>query len=308
MSADRRNNRRTRGVSGHKDAVTALRARDEQAFRVIFERDYPVMKRVARSYVDSDAVAEEVVQEAWMAILRGIDGFEGRSTLRTWMFAILTNEAKSHNARERRELPIASLIAGQASELAMPADRFQHDGEAWPGHWAIPLRPWQEPERRLLSLEAREHLRRALRQLPERQRLLVGLRDIEGFSAEEVCGLMELSADNQRVLLHRARLRLRAALGGYLGAGDVPRPRRRDHGPSQHRLWSLDGALDDEIVCRELVELVTDFLERALPERGLGHVEQHLVMCEGCRTFVRQIELTRDGLAALRSAVERERR
>jgi RNA polymerase sigma-70 factor (ECF subfamily) len=188
-------------LAGDQELVTGLRARDEKVFRTIFERDSPVMRRVARSYVDSDAVAEEVVQETWMAIVSGIDGFEGRSSLGTWMFSILTNQARTHSARERRALPLASVIAAQASELAMPAACFQRDAEAWPGHWAIAPRPWQDPERRLLSLEARDYLRRALQQLPERQRLLVGLRDVEGFSAEEVRDLVSIETTFSAVSL-----------------------------------------------------------------------------------------------------------
>ena len=196
--------------------VAALRAGDERAFRELFERSYPMMKRVARGYVASDAVAEEIVQDTWMAIVTGIERFEGRAALGTWMFSILTNQAKSHGARERRAVPFASIAPADVEEPAVDSDRFQKDDEAWPGHWATPPRPWQKPERRLLSLEAREQLKEALSQLPERQRLIVVLRDVEGLSAEEVCDLLELSQENQRVLLHRGRSRLRAFLEQYL--------------------------------------------------------------------------------------------
>jgi RNA polymerase sigma-70 factor (ECF subfamily) len=196
--------------------VLALRAGDEPTFRDLFERNYPMMKRVARGYVSSDAVAEEVVQDTWMAIVTGIDRFEGRSTLATWMFSILTNQAKGHSSRERRALPFSSIATGNADESSVDPDRFQKEDDAWPGHWATPPRPWQKPERRLLSLEARAHLKQALAQLPARQRLIVGLRDIEGISAEEVCDLLALSPENQRVLLHRGRARLRACLEEYI--------------------------------------------------------------------------------------------
>ena len=201
--------------------VAALRMGDERVFRELFQRSYPVMKRIARGYVASEAVAEEVVQDTWMAVLRGIDRFEGRSTLSTWIFSILVHQAKNHSARERRSQPLSAIGAEGAEEPAADPDRFQKDDETWPGHWATPPRPWQKPERRLLSLEARERLRDALAQLPDRQRLIVGLRDVEGLSAEEVCELFELSQENQRVLLHRGRSRLRSVLETYVDQADV---------------------------------------------------------------------------------------
>ena len=201
--------------------VAALRDGDERTFRELYERSYPMMKRVARGYVASDAVAEEIVQDTWMAIVTGIERFEGRSALGTWMFSILTNQAKSHGARERRAVPFASIAPADVEEPAVDSDRFQKDDEAWPGHWATPPRPWQKPERRLLSLEARDQLKEALAQLPERQRLIVVLRDVEGLSAEEVCDRLELSQENQRVLLHRGRSRLRAILEEYLEGLDT---------------------------------------------------------------------------------------
>jgi RNA polymerase sigma-70 factor (ECF subfamily) len=180
-----------------------------------------MLKRVARGYVASDAVAEEIVQDTWLAIVTGIDRFEGRSALGTWIFSILTNQAKTHSARERRALPFSSVTPSDVEEPVVDPDRFQKDDEAWPGHWANPPRPWQKPERRLLSLEARDRIKDALTQLPDRQRLVVGLRDIDGRSAEEVCDLLGLSQENQRVLLHRGRSRLRTVLEEYFDAADV---------------------------------------------------------------------------------------
>ena len=201
-----------------EETVAALRAGDERAFRDLFTRTYPMMKGVARAYVASDAVAEEIVQETWMAVVTGLDRFEGRSALATWIFSILTNQAKTHSAREKRAVPFSCVAPSDGEEPAVDPDRFQKDDEAWPGHWATPPRPWQKPERRLLSLEARERLRAALAQLPDRQRVIVGLRDVEGHSADEVCDLLGLSSENQRVLLHRGRTRLRAVLDDYLDA------------------------------------------------------------------------------------------
>jgi RNA polymerase sigma-70 factor (ECF subfamily) len=209
------------GRLADEQTVAGLRAGDERTFRELFERNYPMMKRVARGYVTCDAVAEEVVQDTWMAVVTGIDRFEGRSALSTWMFSILTHQAKSHSARERRSLPFSSVTPTDVEEPTVDPDRFQNDDEAWPGHWATPPRPWQKPDRRLLSLEAREHLKQALPTLPERQRQIVVLRDIEGLSAEEVCDLLGLSQENQRVLLHRGRSRLRAALEDYFDGDET---------------------------------------------------------------------------------------
>jgi RNA polymerase sigma-70 factor (ECF subfamily) len=210
---------RPTSITGSDERVlTALRAGDERTFRELFSRHYPGMKRVARGFVSSDAVAEDVVQETWLAVVAGIERFEGRSALTTWIFSILINQAKSHNARERRAVPLSSVAPSDVDEPAVDPDRFQKDDEAWPGHWATPPRPWQKPERRLLSLEAREQLKEALAQLPDRQRTIVALRDIEGVSAEEVRVLLQLSPENQRVLLHRGRSRLRAVLEEYVDA------------------------------------------------------------------------------------------
>jgi RNA polymerase sigma-70 factor, ECF subfamily len=196
--------------------VAALAAGDERTFQELFRGKYPLMKRIARGYVDSDATAEEVVQETWLAVLSGIGRFEGRSSLNSWIFSILVNQARKRGVREHRTVPLSSLEPS-GEERSVDADRFQSDDDAWPGHWATPPRPWQRPERRLLSLEARGHLRQALAQLPERYRTVVALRDVEGCSADEVCQMLELSQENQRVLLHRGRSRLRAALDAYIG-------------------------------------------------------------------------------------------
>jgi len=214
-------------AASDEQIVSALRAGDERTFRALFERSYPMMKRVARTYVASDAVADEIVQDTWIAIMTGIERFEGRSALGTWMFSILTNQAKTHGARERRALPLSSLTPDDDKGPAVNPDRFQKDDEAFPGHWATPPRPWQKPDRRLLSLEVRGQLKEALAQLPERQRLIVVLRDVEGLSAEEVRHLLDLSPENQRVLLHRGRSRLRALLEEYIDGTTRNEPTRQ---------------------------------------------------------------------------------
>jgi len=194
--------------------LPALRAGDEEAFVALVTRYHASLKRVARAYVSTDAVAEDVVQETWLAVIEGLDRFEQRASLKTWLFHILANKAKTRGVRERRMVPFASLAAAD-DEPAVPPDRFQRDGDAWPGHWAAPPRPWEDPERRLASLEAREHLRAAISGLPATQQAVLTLRDVEGLDAEEVCGLLDVSAGNQRVLLHRARAKVRTELERY---------------------------------------------------------------------------------------------
>jgi RNA polymerase sigma-70 factor (ECF subfamily) len=194
--------------------LPALRAGDEEAFVALVTRYHASLKRVARAYVSTDAVAEDVVQETWLAAIEGLDRFEQRASLKTWLFHILANKAKTRGVRERRIVPFASL-AGADDEPAVPPDRFQRDGDAWPGHWAAPPRPWEDPERRLASLEARAYLRAAIAALPATQQAVLTLRDVEGLDAEEVCGLLDVSAGNQRVLLHRARAKVRTQLERY---------------------------------------------------------------------------------------------
>jgi len=203
-------------LDSERDArlLAALRAGDEEAFAALVRRHHASLKRVARMYVSTDAVAEEVVQETWLAAIAGLERFEQRASLKTWLFHILANKAKTRGVRERRSVPFASL-AGAGDEPAVPPERFQGDGDAWPGHWATPPRPWEDPERRLQSLEARERLRAAIGALPDVQQAVLTLRDVEGLEADEVCRLLDLSDGNQRVILHRARARVRAELEAY---------------------------------------------------------------------------------------------
>jgi len=204
----------TRAPDQDAHLLAALRAGDEAAFAALVTRYHASLKRVARAYVSTDAVAEEVVQDAWLAVIAGIDRFQERATLKTWVFHILVNKAKSRGKRERRIVPFASL-SRDAEGPAVSPDNFQRDGDAWPGHWATPPRPWEDPERRLESLEARERLREAIAALPDVHQAVLTLRDVEGLDAPEVCALLELSDGNQRVILHRARARVRADLARY---------------------------------------------------------------------------------------------
>jgi RNA polymerase sigma-70 factor (ECF subfamily) len=198
------------------DLVTALRAGDEHHFGLLVDRYSPMMLSVARTYVGSRHAAEDVVQDTWLAVLKGIDRFEGRSTLRTWLFRILINIAKARGVREHRTTPSAALSGNGAT---VDAARFRPDGAEWPHHWLHPPLPWDEsPEHSLLSGEAVELLRRELDRLPETQRRVVSLRDVDGYAAAEVCSLLDLTPANQRVLLHRGRAKVRQALAGYFGA------------------------------------------------------------------------------------------
>jgi RNA polymerase sigma-70 factor (ECF subfamily) len=200
--------------------VAGLRRGDEQAFGELIDRYSSPLLRVATIYTGSRAVAEEVVQETWVGVLHGLDRFEGRSSLKTWVFKILTNIASTRAARERRSVPFSAL--GPASEEDGPSvdpDRFfPDDHDRYPGHWAFGPTRWETPEEGLLSGEARELVLREIDRLPDVQRAVITLRDIEGWPSEEVCEALEVSDGNQRVLLHRARTKVREALEEYFDA------------------------------------------------------------------------------------------
>lgn len=192
--------------------VAAAREGDESAFEAIVDRYHRSLVQVAQRYVRDRVVAEEVAQETWLAVLEGIERFEGRSSLKTWIFRILANRAKTRAARERRQLPISALESGDEPEV--PLERFlPPDDPHRPLGWAAPPRAW--PEQRLLAREAVERVRDAIAKLPPLQQAVIGLRDVEGFSPEEVAAALDISAVNERVLLHRARSRVRRELEEY---------------------------------------------------------------------------------------------
>jgi RNA polymerase sigma-70 factor (ECF subfamily) len=196
-----------------------LRSGDESAFCTLVTRYHRAMLHVALSFVPSRDVAEEVVQETWMAVLRGVDRFEGRSSLKTWIFAVLENRARSSGVRERRSTPFSSLetVHGEESGPTVDPDRFHTRDEPFAGYWTHPPSRWSDlPDERVLGAETRAVVDEAIRALPVRQGQVVTLRDIEGWSSAEVCELLGLSEANQRVLLHRARGRVRAALEHHL--------------------------------------------------------------------------------------------
>ena len=198
------------------EIVAALRRGDEEVFSTLVSEYSGLLLRLAQDFVKSRSVAEEVVQDTWLALLNGIDRFEMRSSLKTWLFRILVYKAKSRRAREARTVPFSSLVVDSA-ERAVPEERFSA-GEPWPGHWGIPpIAVHSVPEERILAREVRERIAAALEMLPELQRIVVRLRDIAGWEATEVCSELGLTDANQRVLLHRGRARLRATLEQYLG-------------------------------------------------------------------------------------------
>jgi RNA polymerase sigma-70 factor (ECF subfamily) len=198
------------------ELVAALRAGDEAAFARIIREWHGSMLRVARIFVPSRSVAEEVVADTWLRVLGALDRFEGRSSLKTWVFRILVNTAKTRAQREGRVLPFSALNdPGRIPEAAVDADRFRpEDDPRFPGHWAVP--PRELPEERLLAAETREVIAAAIDELPATQAAVIRLRDIEGWSAEEVRNALDISDVNQRVLLHRARSKVRQALEDYL--------------------------------------------------------------------------------------------
>jgi RNA polymerase sigma-70 factor (ECF subfamily) len=238
----------TSGAAGWNDArlVAALRRRDESAFKVLVERYELPLLRLALMYVSDLAVAEEVVQETWVGVLAGVERFEARSSLKTWIFRILVNRAKTRGVREGRTIPFSALgesLCEDDDPAADPDRFFPADDPRYPGHWLSPPRSWEtSPEGWVLTGEVYACLRDAVAALPGSQRAVITLRDVEGWTSAEVCHVLGLSETNQRVLLHRARARARTALEEYfdrtreradgVGRDDLPRAGRdRDRVP-----------------------------------------------------------------------------
>ena len=199
-------------VSTDERLVAALRRGEEAAFAELVDRYNASLLRLATTFVRDRAVAEEVVQETWLGVLQGIDRFEARSSLKTWVYRILTNKAKTRAERERRTVPLSSL-GGREEGPSVDPDRFFDADHRWGGHWAAPPRRWDEiPEQRLLARETLGWVQDAIDGLPPAQRQVITLRAVEGWSADEVCDTLAVSEGNQRVLLHRARSKVRQAL------------------------------------------------------------------------------------------------
>ncbi len=205
--------------------IERLRSGDEAAFTSLVERYHASLIRLAQAYVSDRSVAEEVVQETWMGVLEGLDRFEGRSSLKTWIFRIVTNKAKTRGVRESRHVCFSSAggPGEDSEEPAVDPSRFRTSGH-WAGYWASYPQPWDEatPEKILLTKEGSAYLEQAIQALPSNLRQVLILRDVEGLSSKEVCVMLDVSEVNQRVLLHRARSRVQRALELYLEGGIRP--------------------------------------------------------------------------------------
>jgi len=191
--------------------IAALRAGDEAAFAALVRMYDRSLRRFARMFVSTDALADDVVSEVWLAVLTGLDRFEGRSSLRTWIFRIASNIAKTRGVRESRSVPLSSLGGGDEDGPTVDPSRFAKQG--W---WTGPLQSWNADAARIaLDDEAMARIRAEIDRLPEVQRMVITLRDVQGLSSDEVCDLLDLTPGNQRVILHRARAKVRAALEDY---------------------------------------------------------------------------------------------
>ncbi|MGE3843289.1 MAG: RNA polymerase sigma factor [Vicinamibacterales bacterium] len=209
--------RSTPNVKGtERTLIDQLLAGDETAFTCLVNTHHAPLLRFARLFVGDVATAEDVVQETWVAVLNGLGAFEGRSALKTWIYGILANKAKTRAVRDKRTLPFAALSAAELAEAPVDGDRFDASGS-----WATPPAQWEmdTPERLVLDKEARAVLDEAIASLPDAQRAVLTLRDIEDLDTATICNILAITETNQRVLLHRARARVRAALDRYLLEG-----------------------------------------------------------------------------------------
>ncbi|MGQ0696515.1 MAG: RNA polymerase sigma factor [Nitrospiraceae bacterium] len=213
---------KTVGLSKTEGQLLArLRQGNESAFDQLVNQHHGALIRMARGYVADPGVAEEVVQDTWMAVIEGLNRFEGRSSLRTWIFGIMIHKAKDRGAREKRHTTFSAFESyDDDNEEAVDPSRFQHSGE-WAGHWAFPPHPWddQTPEKLLASQQAVNAMNRAIEALPATLKKVLILRDVEGVESKEICELLEITETNLYVRLHRARERVRAAVETYLGKG-----------------------------------------------------------------------------------------
>ena len=199
--------------------IASLRDGDESAFTALVGRYNSAMIRVARGFVRDEATAEDVVQEAWLGVLNGLATFEGRGSLKSWIFAIVANRAKTRATREGRSTPFSSLVSLETSgsDPAVDPDRFLDATAKWPGHWSQPPVAWgDDPEACLLRSETMAQLKRILDELPPAQRTVISLRDIAGQEAASICNALGITETNMRVLLHRARSKVRGSLERYL--------------------------------------------------------------------------------------------
>lgn len=207
-----------RPASNDAELLQRLRDGDEQAFLELVARHQGAFRRIALGIAPSVAIAEEIVQETWGAVLEALPSFEGRSSVKTWLFRILINRARTRAEREGRFIPFSALQPELEGEAAAGVESFQPDG-----HWASPVRSWHEdtPEALFLRQEVRQVIEQAMSGLPAHQRTVLTLRDVEGLESDEVCNIVGISESNQRVLLHRARVRVRAAVAKYLNEAET---------------------------------------------------------------------------------------
>lgn len=206
-------------VRGEATLLARLRQGDEGAFHELVTRHHGALIRSAMGYVADREVAEEVVQDTWMAVINGLDLFEGRSSLRTWIFGIMIHKAKDRGVREKRYVTFSSCESGDdEGEETVDPSRFHQSGE-WAGHWAFPPQPWDEqtPEKLLASQQAVNAMNKAIQALPQTLKEVLILRDVEGVEAKEVCEILKITETNLYVRLHRARERVRQAVETYLG-------------------------------------------------------------------------------------------
>ncbi len=202
-----------------KAQLDALRRGDERAFEQLVTQYHGAMVRIAQMFVDDRDIAEQVAQEAWLGFLRGLERFQGRSSLKTWLFTIVSNLAKTRGKREKRTIPFSFFenYDQDTDEPSVPENRFRDANDLYAGHWAMKPAPWNvDPERVALNSELMKYLEAAVEMLPEQQSIVITLRDIQGWTADEVCNALGIAETNQRVLLHRARSKVRRALEEYL--------------------------------------------------------------------------------------------
>jgi RNA polymerase sigma-70 factor (ECF subfamily) len=230
-------------VEDEKTLIQRLRARDEAAFTELVERYYGYLLPLAEFFVSNRAVAEEVVQEAWLAVLNGIDRFEQRSSFKTWISRIVMNLARTRGVRESRMVAFSEFAEKEADGPDAVVDplRFRAANDEYPDHWSVAPRPWNlDPEKQLLTSEIMAVLDRAIESLPQAQRLVLTMRDVNGWTAEEVCNVLAISETNQRVLLHRARSKVRGILEDHFSTTDVRHS--RDSVPPQDAERKRDSA------------------------------------------------------------------
>ncbi len=208
-----------RAREDERELVAALRRGDESAFSRLVELHHPSMVRVARLHVESAAVAEEVAQEAWLGVIEGLDRFTGASSLKAWIFAIVANCAKTRGVRDRRTVPLSALPGEDEGGASVDPERFLNEGHPrWPGHWSQPPDAWSEDA--VESRETLEVIAAAIEILPANQRAVITMRDVEGLGSDETCQVLGISEGNQRVLLHRARSKVRQAVEAHLRAAE----------------------------------------------------------------------------------------